>query len=426
VGRRILRGRWLIPAAIVFVVLLTWTVSTGALQSAASRLGWTIPGVPASEPRPAAPGETLILISEFANYGGGQTGFNVAGRLQEALRSAFEGSGVEHARIELLHDTVPDDVAAQRVGGQLGADLVIWGEYDSGRVVAHISAPDAGKTTVSQERRWMIESAGELSTTINTDLPEDVQWMALFTLGRVHYMAGRGEQAQTVFQQALKLSPGDPNARGAIFDYLGLIESQKPAPDQNKVIAYYSEATELLPQLASILNNRGVAYVERDQEGDLGRATDDFRQAVRLDPGFGAAYLNLAIALLRDSPDNIDQATGFLEQAEAVEPSSPGIQNALCWDMSLAGSPDQALPHCDKAVQLDPSGFSNDSRGVALAMLGRRTEAVSEFRTFLSTLQAEDPGAYARYAPVRLAWIESLGKGSDPFDAATRRALLQE
>jgi tetratricopeptide (TPR) repeat protein len=92
----------------------------------------------------------------------------------------------------------------------------------------------------------------------------------------------------------------------------------------------------------------------------------------------------------------------------------------------LAGNPQQALPHCDHAVQLDESGLSNDSRGLALALLGRSDEAISEFEAFLEKLQGQDPEAYQRFAPSREGWIEALRSGENPFDAATLTSLLVE
>ena len=424
--RPLFRRRWLLAAVAGLILLVIGLASTDAWESLASRLGLMTPGSPISEPAEATSGETLILVSPFANYASGQIGFNVAGRLQEALREVFGGSGLEQVRVEVLPETIMDEAGARRSGMRLAADLVIWGEYDSGRVVAHVSAPDEEAPTESQERRWILETSGALSTTINTDLPQDIQWMALYTLGQVHYRAGRVEKAETVFERALGNLPEDPTARGAIFNYLGSLETQKTAPDLDKVIAYYSQAIELLPRLPSALNNRGVAYLERAEEGDHTRAEDDFRMAIGLGPDFSAAHLNLAIALLHDNPDDVDEPFALLEQAEELEPDSPGVQNALCWDLSLAGKPDQALPHCDEAVRLDPSGLSNDSRGVALAMLGRHSEAIDEFRIFLDQIRTGNPSAYARYSATRQAWIVSLENGLDPFDAATRRSLLQD
>jgi len=424
--RPVLRRRWLFAALAGLIVLVIGLTSTDVWQSLASRLGLMIPGSTPMEPVAATFDETLILVSPFANYGSGQIGFNVASRLQEALREVFGGSGLEQVRIEVLPETIMNEAGARRSGMQLAADLVIWGEYDSGRVIAHVTAPGEGAPTVSQERRWILETSEALSTTINTDLPQDIQWMALYTLGQVHYRAGRVEKAEAVFERALGNLPEDPTARGAVFNYLGSLETQKTTPDLDKVIAYYTQAIELLPRLPSALNNRGVAYLERAEEGDHARAEDDFRKAIGWGPDFSAAHLNLAISLLRDNPDDFDEPLALLEQAEELEPDSPGIQNALCWDLSLAGKPDQALPHCDEAVRLDPSGLSNDSRGVALAMLGRHLEAIDEFRIFLDRIRTGNPSAYARYSATRQAWIVSLENGLDPFDAATRRSLLQD
>ncbi|HLC04651.1 MAG TPA: tetratricopeptide repeat protein [Anaerolineales bacterium] len=426
ISSRRFRAAWLIPAVIGSVLLLAGLISSGAWRSVISGLGWTVRSGAVSEPRRATPDETLILVSPFANYASEKTGFNVAGRLQEALRDVFGGSGLENVRVEVLPGTILEEMSAQQAGLRLNADLVIWGEYDSGRVVAHVSAPTTEGSAASNERRWLIETGEGLGTTINTDLPQDIQWMALFALGQVHYQAGRDDKAEAAFQRALVDPPEDPGARGAIFSYLGSLESRKPATDFDKVIAYYTEAIELLPDQTTAWNNRGVAYLQRGHAGDLHRAEEDFRQVILARPNFSSASLNLAYTLLHEDPDRLDEPLALLEQAEEYEPDLASIQNSLCWDLSLAGNPAQALPHCDKAIRLDPSGYSNDSRGVALAMLGRHSEAISEFRIFLSTLQSEDPSAYARYSATRTAWIVALEKGLDPFDAATRRGLLQE
>jgi hypothetical protein len=102
------------------------------------------------------------------------------------------------------------------------------------------------------------------------------------------------------------------------------------------------------------------------------------------------------------------------------------VQNALCWFLGLSGSPQQALPHCDRAVGLDDSGNSNDSRGLTLALLGRPQEAAAEFETFLARLEVNNPPAYAQYAPSRREWVEALERGDDPFDETTLEQLLQE
>ena len=37
------------------------------------------------------------------------------------------------------------------------------------------------------EQRWLLAEPSLLNTTVNSDLPADVQWMALYVIGQVDY-----------------------------------------------------------------------------------------------------------------------------------------------------------------------------------------------------------------------------------------------
>lgn len=413
------RLRWLAAFIASAALVLILVLVRGRLLSA-------VEPDPAEGLRPAQPSESLILVSTFANYGGGQIGYNLAGRLQEALEQAFRESGLADVRVERLPDVVVNEDSAVRVGRELQADVVVWGEYDAGRVVAVLTVPEAEPSVVSRERRWHVRTVEELSARVNVDVPSGVSWLSLYVLGRAHFLADRLEQAEAVFQRALNEPLDDQAAQAGVYFFLGRIEAAKGEPDLDRVIAYYTEALERQSEMTQALNNRGVAYLERDSVGDLARAEADFSRALSLDPSFGAAKLNLALTLVRLDPSQLEAAVVLLREAAVDHPDSPGVQNGLCWYLSLAGEPEEALPHCDQAVALDPSGYSNDSRGLALALLGRYDEAAVEFRTFLDKLERGDPEAYAHFAAARKAWIEQLESGNDPFTDQVLTSLLAE
>ncbi len=250
--------------------------------------------------------------------------------------------------------------------------------------------------------------------------------MALYVLGQTQFLAGQHEEAVTAFNRALAIPPQDPAAQAGVYFYLALLENEDLATDKNRVIALYTEALDLRPALGSALNNRAVAYINRDSPGDMERAEADLRAALGVAPQDSDLLFNLALTIARQRPDRLEEAVALMEHADNYHSDSPGIQNGLCWLYGLAGKPEQALPHCDVAVQLDQSGLSNDSRGLALALLGRSEEAISEFEAFLEKLRDQDTEAYQKYAPARLGWIEALRSGENPFDAATLRSLLEE
>ena len=421
-----LRRRWG-SAVLGMVVVLVIAVGfpTGFWAQLAAGLGLA-QSRPDETVQPAEPGETLVLISPFVNYSGGQAGFNVAGRLKEALELEFDQAALDGVRVELPSTSVLDEAAARELGDQMNAALVVWGEYDSGRVIAVVTGARDEPASDTQQRRWLITSPGELSTTINSELPDEVRWMALFILGQSHFQAGRLAEAEAAFNRALAIPPRNSETQAVVYYYLALLESKEETADQSEVIALYSEALELRPELASGFNNRAVAYITRESPGDLERAEADLRAALSQEPQDPTLLFNLALTTARQGPEHLAEALDLLERAEQLKPESPGIQNGLCWFHSLAGAPHQALPYCDRAVQLDGSGLSNDSRGLALALLGRHQEAISEFEAFLEKLQEQDPEAYQRFAPTRRSWIAALQTGQNPFDAATLSALLAE
>jgi hypothetical protein len=66
------------------------------------------------------------------------------------------------------------------------------------------------------------------------------------------------------------------------------------------------------------------------------------------------------------------------------------------------------------ALQLVPDDPNfHDTNGVALALAGRRDEAIAEFDYFVK--HAEGIERFARNIPVRRKWIELLRAGKDPF-----------
>jgi tetratricopeptide (TPR) repeat protein len=378
-----------------------------------------------ARPRAASSGETLVLVSEFANYGGEQIGYNIAGRIEEALRQEFSEAGIVNVRIDRIPEMIEDEPSAQRVGEDLKASLIVWGEYDSGRVIAVTTAPmDEG--IESREQRWLVATSEELSSTINTDLPRDVRWLSLYVLGQIQYGVGRNSDAKAAFKRALIAPPEDTGAVAGIYFFLGLLESQEAEPDLDEVIAYYSEALDRSPEMISALNNRGLAYLHRAVVGDLERAEFDFRQAMALDVAYVPAVVNLSIALLNQDPNSLGQVLTLLADVVELNPDSVEALNALCWFRGLAGRPEEALPYCDRAVALDPSGFSHDSRGLTLALLGRYEEAAEDFQFFLGELELENLDAYQRFVISREAWIEALEAGQNPFDEKTLQALLRE
>ena len=410
---KIRRPRWglLITAAalIVVAVLVGWALARKANES--RQLAPVVP---------AGPGETLVLVSRFANYSE-RVGYNVAGRIREALQEEFKGEALADSRVSVWAQSLADRDEATEVGQAYGATLVIWGEYDSGRVLANFTLP-SDQEAVSTVRQ--VTTPADLSAVINTELPTTARWVALVSVGQVHYAARRYEQALAAFERALAYPPGDESALASPYFALGYIYGLQGDPDQ--AIAYYTRAIEQNPLLASAYNNRGVAYLEQGGENNLQRAISDFGQAIELVPTLATAHCNRGLAYFALGEAYDQQSLADLRQAQALRPDAPGPNNALCWELSLIGQPEDALPYCESAVATDPTALSRDSRGLTYALLGRTEEAISDLEAFVAWLVTQPEDTQTRYGPSRQAWLEALRSGRNPFSKKTLQALRTE
>jgi tetratricopeptide (TPR) repeat protein len=371
---------------------------------------------------PAGPGETLVLISRFANYSERQ-GYNVAGRLLEALQETFQVEDMPDSRVAVWAQPLVHEDEAAGTGTAYGAALVIWGEYDSGRVLANFALPTDLDTQPSQRMLRQVHTPDDLNAVINTELPTMARWVAAVSVGQLHYAAGRYELALNAYERALQVPAGEEQALASVLFAMGYIHGRQG--DAGQAVAYYTRALERNPELVSAYNNRGVAYMWEGGEDSLHRAISDFGQAIELAPTFAAPHFNRGLAYFALGETHDEQSLSSLRQAQSLEPTAPGPNNALCWQLSLLGRPEEALSYCDAAVAVDTTGLSRDSRGLAFALLGRTAEASEEFEAFLLWVDDQPPETRDRYQQ-RRDWVEALREGRNPFTEDALRALRAE
>lgn len=95
--------------------------------------------------------------------------------------------------------------------------------------------------------------------------------------------------------------------------------------------------------------------------------------------------------------------------------------NKLCWYGSLWGYAERVLEACDTAVSLAPDNINIiDSRGLARALAGDTSGAISDFSTFV-----EGAGDDIRKFQ-RQDWIDVLETGENPFTPEVLRLLFVE
>lgn len=123
---------------------------------------------------------------------------------------------------------------------------------------------------------------------------------------------------------------------------------------------------------AKVHYNRGILYADR---GELSKAAEEFRSALRVDPRFADAGYNLGVTLLR-SGDPV-RAVSTLKQVAAVRPADPELLYALGTALVEAGRPEEAIQVFDDTIALDPRNEDAlFSRAATLLDLGRADEGI--------------------------------------------------
>ena len=106
----------------------------------------------------------------------------MAGRVQDVLEREIEAAQLVGARVAVWPEEIRDEATAKAVGRRTQAKLVIWGEYDSGRVLARFTAPDTRPEPDDRQLEKLVVSPSDLSATINSALPTEVRHLAFLTL----------------------------------------------------------------------------------------------------------------------------------------------------------------------------------------------------------------------------------------------------
>ena len=478
-------------------------------------------------------GESLIVLAPFANYTGGEQGFNVLDRIRAALDSEIRNVGLGTIRTAEWPKAIDGQEDAESAGRRSGAALVIWGEYDSGRVVARFTTSEGRRLELAQQVVDIASSPADLSATINIGLPHEVRFVALVTLGQLHLEQGDLDMAKEVLSRALDPPPSEADALANLQFLLASAHMGGESADPDEAIGLLTEVLSVQPRSAGALNNRALAYLDRGRAGDAETAISDLEQALTIRPDRPATHLNLAVVYLeRGSQGDVGRALDSLDEALSNEPNyaigyvnraaayvtrgeqgdlelalgdlalaleidpdiaaaylnrgiayvargsegdlelafadlsraidlSPAFHTAyfnrglfhselgnwteslsdlrrahelrpyelaynatLCWNLAVARMPEEALSYCDAAVAADPEGPARDGRGLANALLSRTGQAIADFEAFLLWVDSSPKDSCrTHYRPSRVAWIEALKAGDDPFDTVALQEL---
>ncbi len=268
----------------------------------------------------AAAGESMIVLAPFVNYTSGQQGFNIAGRLQEAVDTEIREAGLSDVRTVEWPKEIEDEEQAEGAGERSGARLVIWGEYDSGRVIARFTVPQSEAKPRAGEVVDIASSPVGLPVTINAGLTAEVRHVALITLGQLYLEQQEFDLAKTVLIQASTSPPSDPEALANLRFLMGRAYRGGELFDYDEAIWLFTQTLAIRPTSAEAYINRGLSYLDRGREGDADEAIADLTRALAIDFENAAAYRGRAAAFeARNEPGDVERAAADLTEAEQYE-----------------------------------------------------------------------------------------------------------
>ena len=388
--------------------------------------------------------EDIVVIARFVNYIGGETGFNVAGRIKAALDEEIKAEFIPSIKIKVLSEDIRDEAEAQEVARLTNASIVIWGEYDSGRAQARFTVPALqGSMEESQVERPVLNPA-DLTATINTELPDDVRLLALLIFAELYESGEDSKEARDLLDEALTTLPQEPDTVATIYFRLGylyqvreppnLSASEKyytlailygpntPTPYFNRGLVYwardeldeaiedYSDSLLRKPRDRAVLHSRGVAYLRRKGPGDLVRAVDDLSKAIAIDNTISESYYARGLAYFEMGERFHKDALADTMRAHELEPDDPENSRAVCLMMTAVQKAESAISYCDAAVEggAERAHFSRGTAYLQLEGPEATSKAIADFNESL----IKDPDDVNSYLNRGLAYFK-LGEAHD-------------
>ena len=205
-----------------------------------------------------------------------------------------------------------------------------------------VSPPQSQLSSLLEHyRAGRLDDAEKLAISITNKFPK--HQFAWKVLGAMLGQSGRHLEAINATQEAVALSPQDPEAYynlGVILQDFGIL---------NEAAASYTQAIALKPDYAEAHNNLGVTLQEL---GRLDEAEASYKQATRLKPGLTDAYNNLGVTL--QELGRSDEAVASYTQAIALKPNYAEAHYNLGVMLQELDKLDEAEASYTQAIALEP------------------------------------------------------------------------
>jgi eukaryotic-like serine/threonine-protein kinase len=250
---------------------------------------------------------------------------------------------------------------------------------------------------------------------------DDLEAYTLYLKGRQLWNR-RTEEALRLglrhFERALERDPNYAMAHFGLADsycLLGFYTALPPEEAFPRARSAALRALELDPKLTEALPT--IAYVNMYHTWNWGEAEQEFRAAIRGNPGYatGHQWYGNFLALL----GRVDESIAEFGKAVALDPLSPIKGAALAWGYYLGRRYREAIELARRALELDPAmAVTHLWLGMALDQAGAPDDAVRSY---------EDGVRHSKGEPLGLAFLaHGLARAGRIDEARARLAELEE
>ncbi|MEW5718641.1 MAG: helix-turn-helix transcriptional regulator [Chloroflexota bacterium] len=349
----------------------------------------------------AAPGETLVIIAQFADgyktptptasrrfaEAESAAALDASSRFQTALEREVRAARLERVRIVIFPEAISDAARAEQIRQQTKAAIVVWGTSSAEHITIGLAIAPAVSRADDLALDALIATPCDAPMKIASASSDEMQALALVALAHLQFADDNFGMARAALTQALARPVQDQTTQAILNLHAGYVAQTAKPPELGAAIQFYAQTLTLAPDLPTAYLNRGVASIR-----------------------------------LNDAP----QWQSDLARVLALQSDHSGARLAFCWAHALDRQPQLALPHCDAAVMRDNTARSREARALAYAQLGRLPDAANDLQAFLDWLARQPESLRARYDSTRADWLQTLKAGKNPIDAAMLEKLRRE
>lgn len=340
------------------------------IEAAARRLhewGWTGSTSSGSQDK------FLVVISRFESLGE-KDYVKIDGKIKQKIEIAINELELPNVSVEVKRERLAagDHIAAQEMGRDCDANVIIWGTDTGTLVTANVlnlkaQNSDSGVTEIKK-----LSSDAE-------QLASEVTFLVLFAIGQSYESQGAYDDCAKIIERAIETLPSAttlPKDLARAYVLLGWLRS---SDDSARSLMMYNKAIELNPEYAAAYRSR--ADVRRDQ-GDLEGAIDDYDKATELNPDDAIAFYNRGI--VRGDLDDLTGAIADYSEAITIDPTFAAAYNNRGIARENLGYLEEAIADYSKAIESSPTLVeAYNNRGLARRKQGDLDGAIADYDTAL-------------------------------------------